>query len=107
MLTTEAYSSNLESKLLVAVAKVCCSHIYNREQLCRGGVNLKNCPFLTFAELASIMYCMDEGAFGLCQFLIIAAPEAEGMLVGAGCAVKPACRVLAGVGEALFGCGTQ
>lgn len=40
MLTIETNSSNLESKLLVAVAKVCWSHIYNREQLCRGGVNL-------------------------------------------------------------------
>lgn len=40
MLTIEAYSSNLESKLLVAVAKVCRSDIYDREQLCRGGVDL-------------------------------------------------------------------
>lgn len=53
------------------------------------------------------MHCTDEGAFGLCQLLIVAAPEAEGMLVGAGGAVKPACRVLAGVGEALLGRGTQ
>lgn len=53
------------------------------------------------------MYCINKGAFGLCQLLIIAAPEAEGMLVGAGGAVKPASRVLAGVDEALFGCSTQ
>lgn len=39
-LTVEAHSSHLESKLLVALAKVCWSHVYNREQLCRGGVNL-------------------------------------------------------------------
>lgn len=58
-------------------------------------------------DLASIMHCTDEGAFGLCQLLIIAAPEAEGMLVGAGGAVKPACRVLASVSEALLGRGTQ
>lgn len=51
ILTIKAYSSNLESKLLVAVAKVCWCHIYNREQLCRGGVYLYNSPFLTFAEL--------------------------------------------------------
>ena len=53
------------------------------------------------------MYCNDEGAFGLCQFFIIAAPEAEGMLVGAGGAIKPARRVLAVVGEALLCCGAQ
>lgn len=58
-------------------------------------------------DLAPIMHCTDEGAFGLCQLLVVAAPEAEGMLVGAGGAVKPACRVLAGVGEALLGRGAQ
>lgn len=58
-------------------------------------------------DLAPIMHCIDEGAFGLCQLLVIAAPEAEGTLVGAGGAVKPACRVLAGIGEALLGRGTQ
>lgn len=62
---------------------------------------------LPSTDLASIMHCTDEGAFGLCQLLIIAAPEAYGMLVGEGCAVKPARRVLACVREALFGCGTQ
>lgn len=51
VLTIEANSSNLESKLLVALAKVDRSHIYDREQLCRGGVDLQNSPFLTFAEL--------------------------------------------------------
>lgn len=49
----------------------------------------------------------DEGAFGLRQLLVIAAPEAEGMLVGAGGAVKPACWILARVGEVLPGRGTQ
>lgn len=39
MLTIKANPSNLESKLLVAVAKVCRCHIYNREQLCRRGVD--------------------------------------------------------------------
>lgn len=53
------------------------------------------------------MHCINERAFGLCQLLVIAAPEAEGTLVGAGGAVKPACRVLAGVGEALLSRGTQ
>lgn len=38
-LTIKANPSNLESKLLVAVAKVCRCHIYNREQLCRRGVD--------------------------------------------------------------------
>lgn len=42
-------------------------------------------------DLASIVHSIDEGAFGLCQLLIIAAPEAEGMLIRAGGAVKPAC----------------
>lgn len=53
------------------------------------------------------MNCIDEGVFGLCQLLVIAAPKAEGALIGARGAVKPACRVLAGVGEALLGRGTQ
>lgn len=53
------------------------------------------------------MHSFDEEAFGLCHLLVIAAPEAEGMLVGAGGAVKPACWVLAGIGEALLGRGTQ
>lgn len=39
MLTIKANPSNLESKLLVTVAKVCRCHIYNREQLCRRGVD--------------------------------------------------------------------
>lgn len=52
------------------------------------------------------MHCCDEWAFGLGELLIIATPEAEGTLVGAGGAVKPACRVLTGVGEALLGGGT-
>lgn len=39
MLTIKANLSNLESKLLVAVAKVCRCHIYNREQFCRRGVD--------------------------------------------------------------------
>ena len=53
------------------------------------------------------MHSGDEGTFGLCQLLIVAAPEAEGVLVGAGRAVEPARRVLARVGEALLGRGTQ
>lgn len=53
------------------------------------------------------MHDVDEGAFGLCQLFVIAAPEAEGMLVGVRSTVKPACWILAGVGEVLLGCGTQ
>lgn len=59
------------------------------------------------AKLTPIMHRMDEGAFGWCQLLIIVAPEAYGMLVGARLAVEPACRVLARVGERLLGRGTQ
>lgn len=53
------------------------------------------------------MYRFDKGTFGLCQLLIVAAPEAESMLVWAGGAVEPTSWVLAGVGEALFGRGAQ
>lgn len=48
---SEAYASNLESKLLVAVAKVCCGHIHNGQQLSRRGVYLQNGTFLTFTYL--------------------------------------------------------
>lgn len=34
MLTVEAHSSNLKSKLLIIAAKVCWSDIYYGEQLC-------------------------------------------------------------------------
>lgn len=51
LLTIEANLSNLESELLVVAAKVCWSHVYDREQLRRGGVHLQNSLFLTFAEL--------------------------------------------------------
>lgn len=47
-------------------------------------------PTRAGTDLASIAHCCNERAFGLCQLLIIAAPEAESMLVGAGGAVKPA-----------------
>lgn len=53
------------------------------------------------------MHHVDEGAFDLCQLLVVAAPEAEGVLVGARRTVKPAGWILAGVGEVLLGCGTQ
>lgn len=53
------------------------------------------------------MHDADEGAFGLSQLFVVAAPEAEGMLVGVRRTVKPACWILAGVGEVLRGCGTQ
>lgn len=53
------------------------------------------------------MHYVDEGAFDLCQLLVIAAPEAEGVLVGARRTVKPAGWILAGVGEVLLCCGTQ
>lgn len=58
-------------------------------------------------DLAPIMHCADERALGWCQLLVVAAAEAEGVLVGLGLAVKPADRVLAGVGELLLGRGAQ
>lgn len=53
------------------------------------------------------MHGADEGAFGSCQLFVVAAPEAEGVLVGARRAVKPARWILAGVGEVLLGRGAQ
>lgn len=58
-------------------------------------------------DLASIMQGVDERAFGLGQLLVVAAAEAQGMLVGARGAVKPTRRVLTGVGEALLGRGAE
>lgn len=68
------------------------------------------CPFplaCPCTDLASIMHCFDEGALGLCQLLVVGAPEAESVLVRARGGVEPARRVLAGVREALLGRGTQ
>ncbi|KAG7243506.1 hypothetical protein INR49_011062 [Caranx melampygus] len=66
------------------------------------------CPWhVPTTDLASIIHGTDERVFHLRQLLIIATPEADGMLVGAGGVVKPSCRVLAGVGEALFSRGAQ
>lgn len=58
-------------------------------------------------DLAAVVHGLDEGAVGLRQLFLVASPEAEGVLVGAGGAVKPAGRVLASVGEVLLGRGAQ